>query len=190
MKDRVKQLEQRRLLQEYSFVKADLEYKQSVLEENQSEFLERAYEMAGKERLSSEETQISAEKSRADRKKPDWSEYGIEVQNKAKKLYREISKITHPDRDPGGVYTEIFSSAAIAYEECNIIDLYEICEQLGIKYEVGSDEIKIMKETIEKTRANIKVIENSFAYMWSIYESEKMRDLILKQFVRVTKGKL
>jgi hypothetical protein len=190
MKDRIKHLEQRKLLQEYSFVKADLEYKQSILDENQSEFLELAYAMAGKERISSEEVHNSAEKARAEREKPEWSEYGKEVHNKAKKMYREISKITHPDRDPEGIYTEIFSTAATAYENCKIFELYEICEQLGIKYDVSLDEIKIMKESIETTREKIKTIENSFAYMWSIYENEKARDLIVKQFVRATKGKL
>jgi hypothetical protein len=47
-----------------------------------------------------------------------------------------------------------------------------------------------MKEEISKKKEEIKTIENSFAYMWSVYENEKSRELIIRQFVRATRGKL
>ena len=190
MSDKLKQLSRRKLLQEYAFVKSDLEYKQTVLEENQSKFLEKAYAMIGKERLDSENAHQSAETARAEREKPDWSEYEKPLHDRAKKLYREISKKTHPDRDLLGVYIETFSQAALAYETCQIFDLYEICDKLGITYEIYEEEEALMKEEISKKKECVKTIENSFAYLWSIYENDKARDLIVRQFVRATKGKL
>jgi hypothetical protein len=190
MSDKLRQLGRRKLLQEYAFIKTDLEYKQTVLEENQSSFLEKAYALVGKERLEPEESHQSAEKSRAEKEKADWGQYEKAVHNRAKKLYREISKRTHPDRDPEGVYSETFSQAALAYDSCQIFELYEICDQLGIGYEIGEEEESLMKDEISKKKEQIKVVENSFAYMWSIYDNEKARDLIVRQFVRATRGKL
>jgi len=190
MSDKLKQLERRKLFQEYAFIKTDLEYKQSVLEENQSQFLDKAYALIGDERISQEESNESAEKSRAEKKKADWGQYEKEVRDNTKKLYREISKRTHPDRDPEGIHTEVFAQAAIAYDECRILELYLICETLGISYNIEEADILRIKEEIAKKKEEIKSIESSFAYMWSIYDNEKARDLIVRQFVRSTRGKL
>lgn len=190
MSNKLKQLGRRKLLQEYAFVKADLEYKQSILDENQSEFLERAYALAGKDRVESEKAHESAEKARSEKEKKEWSSYGKAVHDRAKKMYRDISKKTHPDRDPVGVHSETFSRAALAYDECQIFELYEICDQLGINYEVGDEEEALMQNEIEVKKEQVKAVENSFAYMWSIYDNEKARDLIVRQFVRATRGKL
>jgi len=190
MSERLKQIGRRKLMQEYAFVKTDLEYKRTVLEENQSQFLEKAYEMIGEERLESEEAHQNAEKIRSEKEKFDWSQYEKIVHERAKKLYREISKRTHPDRDSEGIYSETFSRAALAYDECRIFELYEICDQLGIVYEIGDEEEKLMKDEILKAKEQVKVVESSFAYMWSVYENEKARDLIVRQFVRATRGKL
>lgn len=190
MIDKLKKLKDKKIMQEYAFVKSDLEYKQTVLEENQSQFLDEAYALIGDERISQEDSNESAQKSRSLTEKPDWKDYDKSVYANAKRLYREISKLTHPDRDLVGIYAEVFAQAASAYEECRILELYSICEKLGISYDVEDADILRMKEEINKKREEIKTIESSFAYMWSVYENEKSRELIVRQFVRATRGKL
>ena len=190
MNNKLKELERKKILQEYEFIKTDLDYKKAVLDENQSQFLDEAYTLIGDERISQEESNESAQKLRTDTEKPSWDQYEKTVYDNAKKLYREISKRTHPDRDLEGIHTEVFAQAAIAYEECRILELYSICEKLGISYNIEEADILRMKEEIAKKKEEIKSIENSFAYMWSIYDNEKARDLIVRQFVRSTRGKL
>jgi hypothetical protein len=190
MNNKLKELEKKKILQEYEFIKTDLEYKRAVLDENQSQFLDEAYSLVGDERISQEESNESAQKLRTDTGKTNWDLYEKSVYDNAKKLYREISKRTHPDRDPEGIYTEVFAQAAIAYEECRILEIYSICEKLGISYNIEEADILRMKEEISKKKEEIKTIENSFAYMWSVYENEKSRELIIRQFVRATRGKL
>jgi hypothetical protein len=190
MNNRLLQLEQKRLIQEYSFVKADLAYKKSILEENQSQFLEKAYEMAGKERKTSEETHEESENARREKEKNDWKRFKPEIQEKAKKMYREISKKSHPDKDPSGAYADIFTGAALAYEDCQIFELYIYCDKLGITYEISNDEVIVMKDEIEKNKESLSKIETSFIYLWSIYDNEKMKEMIVRQFVRATKNQL
>lgn len=190
MNDKLKQLGRRKLFQEYAFVKTDLEYKQIVLEENQSAFLEKAYALVGTERVEPEEAHESAEKSRNEKEKPEWSNYEKVVHDRAKKLYREISKRTHPDKDPEGEYSEIFSRAALAYDECQIFELYEICNQLAIPYEIGDEEETLMKDEISKKKEAIAKIESSYAYLWSTSENKNLKDIIVRRFALATKGKL
>jgi len=184
MKKHIQRLEQRKLMQERVFVKADLELKESILSENSSEFMQRVYETAGKDRPPAEE---GTEKSKP---QSSWDGYGEGAATKAKKLYREISKRTHPDKDPSGHYTDIFAGAAIAYENCNLFDLYEYCDLLNIEYLMDEVEVTAVKEEIAEKRQRAKVIESSFAYLWSIHESEKMREIIVKQFIKAVGGKL
>jgi hypothetical protein len=172
-------------MQERMFVKADLELKESILAESQSEFLQRAYEVAGKEKPQPEET--ADKKITSDKQ---WEEYGVEAASKAKKLYREISKKAHPDKDTAGIYADVFAGAAVAYDECRLFDLYEYCDLLGVSYEMTDVEITAAKADIEEKREQAKVIESSFAYLWSIHENEKIREIIVKQFVKAVGGKL
>jgi hypothetical protein len=183
-------LEQRKLIQEYSFIKADLEYKNSIMSENQSAFMEKAYEKIGEERKSSEEAHSEASQAKQEKVKSDWKVFKPEIQEKAKKMYREISKRTHPDKDPEGVYSEIFAEAAKAYEDCQLFELYILSDKLNLPYEVGQDEIVVMKQEIEKSKKNLEKIENSFIYLWSTYDNPRMKEVIVDRFVKMTKGKI
>jgi hypothetical protein len=190
MNKKLKQLNRKLLLQEYAFVKSDIEYKKTIIEENQSKFLEKVYEILGEERTKNKDIKEQEEKELITKEKKDWNQYSKKIQDKAKKLYRDISKRTHPDKDVEGVYSDFFTRAALAYEECQILELHEICNQLGIEYEIDEDEETIIKDKIEQKKEYIKTIENSYAYLWSIHDNEKARDLLVRQFVRATRGKL
>jgi hypothetical protein len=185
MKDALKKLEQKKLMQERRYLKTDLEIKESIISENQSEFMQRAYEMIEKKK-----PEANKESESKDHSEYTWDSYSLETKDKAKKLYREISKKTHPDRDVNGLYTDIFAGAAEAYEKCNLFDLYDYCEQLNIQYKMNDEETESIKKDIEKKREKVKTIENSFAYLWSIHESEKMKELIIKQFIKTVGDKL
>jgi len=183
-------LRKKKLIQEYIFLKTDLEYKKFLLEENKSKFLECVYEEIGEDKKSSEDINIESNNLKANEEKKEWSNFPESIKNKAKRVYREISKKTHPDKDPSGIYSEIFKASAIAYEECNILDLYEICEQISIQYEIDEEDLQFIESDISKKKESISQIENSYAYIWSTNDNEKARDLIVRQFVRATRGKL
>lgn len=193
MSNRLLQLEQKRLMQEYSFVKADLTYKKTILEENQSQFLKKAYEIAGKERVVSEVKNIEENKIREQQiedSKIKFSDIDPYIKEKSKKLYREISKRTHPDRDLDGTYTEIFMEATKSYETFNLLDLYQYCEKLGISYEIEESDIILFRTEININRNQIDSVEKAFIYLWSMQPDEKMKDVIIRQFIRTVGDKM
>jgi len=181
MKDHLKNLERKKLIIEYTFTKTDLELKKSIIEESHAEFMKKIYEEVG------QDTKEHGEISKIKNEKKQFPDY---IRKKAKSLYREISKKTHPDKDPSGVYSDVFSAAAIAYEECNILDLYTICYQLNILYEIDESEIDDIKIRILDNKEMVNKIENSFIYLWSINENEKIREIMINNFLRETRGKI
>jgi len=184
MKDS-KKLAHKKILQEYAFVKTDLEYKQSILDENQKEFFSQVYENHKPDK-SDEGKSCSIKK-----KKFDWKTLGPEVQEKAKKLYREISKLVHPDKDPNGVYQDLFEKSADAYVNGRLMDLYEICDNLSIEYVISDAEIPVIESEISEKRKAIIAIEKSIIYIWSQLEGdEETRKELVNQFIEKTKNKL
>jgi len=183
MKNHLKKLENKKILQEYTYIKTDLILKKSILEESQSEFMKIVYDKIGNKRKKLEEdinNELKQEKEKKD--------FPDNLKKKAKNLYREISKKTHPDKDTFGVYTNIFSESAIAYEDCDLLTLYSICDQLHIEYEIDECEIDGLKTTIDSNKEMIKKIESSFIYLWSTNQNEKIKDVLINKFIRTIKG--
>ena len=193
MKDRLKELEKKKIVQEYSYTKTELEYKKTVIDENTKDFLNVAYTIAGKERQVSEEKNIQENENREkkiEESKIDESKIDSYIIKKSKKLYREISKRTHPDKDTQGLYTKIFIDATKSYEEFKLLDLYQHCEILGIQYEIEEEEIALFKKEIEINKNQIDSVEKTFIYVWSMQPDETMKDNIIKQFIKMMGDKM
>ena len=193
MKDRLKELEKKKIVQEYSYTKTELEYKKTVIDENTKDFLNVAYTIAGKERQVSEEKNIQENENREkkiEESKIDESKIDSYIIKKSKKLYREISKRTHPDKDTQGLYTKIFIDATKSYEEFKLLDLYQHCEILGIQYEIEEEDIALFKKEIEINKNQIDSVEKTFIYVWSMQPDETMKDNIIKQFIKMMGDKM
>jgi len=182
---RSKELSSKKIISEYSFVKIDLEYKRSVLEENQKEFFSRVYENH------TPKNQIENSKTKKKKEKFNWELLGNGIKNKVKGIYREISKLVHPDKDPNRIYKDIFNKSVEAYKEGKLMDLYEICDKLEITYDISDEEIPIIESEILQKKEDISAIENSIIYIWSQSGGdEKKRKELIDQFIEITKNKL
>lgn len=193
MKDRLKELEKKKIVQEYSYTKTELEYKKTVIDENTKDFLNVAYTIAGKERQVSEEKNIQENENREkkiEESKIDESKIDSYIIKKSKKLYREISKRTHPDKDTQGLYTKIFIDATKSYEEFKLLDLYQHCETLGIQYVIEEEDIALFKKEIEINKNQIDSVEKTFIYVWSMQPDETMKDNIIRQFIKMMGDKM
>lgn len=187
MKVDVKKLEQKKLMQEYAYTKTDLEYKQAVVSDIQKDFFTSVYEKLGEERI--DQNELANHDLRVN--EPfDASGVDDRIKKKSKQLYREITKRSHPDKDREGYHLKTYHKAVSAYEEFKIIDLYECCDELDISYEMDDDDNEVIKFEIAETKTKISSIENSLIYMWTIYESPKMKEIIINQFIEATKSKL
>jgi hypothetical protein len=188
MKDKLKQLEIKRLLQEYTFILTDIEYKNEIISENKVQFLEKAGEIK-KEMfpdLANQENPVPPTESKEDSKKSSQIEVSETTKSKIKKMYREIVKLTHPDKPNSEKYLDLHMRATKASEENNLFDLYSICLELNIPLELDSDDTITLSSIIEDKRKNNKILDGSFIWLWINAQSDQDRDIILKAFVRQT----
>ena len=98
----------------------------------------------------------------------------------AKKLYRRISKITHPDKVESEVLTEYFSKASTAYGENDISSLYVIASSLNIDVsdmdsEYISQELERSTKEAEQKSQNMK---GSLAWEWAMAETDEQKEVI------------
>ena len=88
------------------------------------------------------------------------------------KLYRAIAKITHPDLNPDGKYSEIFKRANQAYAENNWTTIISIATELRIELpEFPEDVRKEIEENITHIETDIVQTKTKIGWIWA--ESNK-----------------
>jgi len=98
----------------------------------------------------------------------------------AKKLYRRISKVTHPDKVESEVLTDYFSKASTAYGENDISTLYVIASSLNI--DIGDIDLEHISQELERsTREDEQKSQNmkgSLAWEWAMAETDEQKEII------------
>ena len=115
----------------------------------------------------------------------DDGEHELEEERKPesmRKLYRRISKITHPDKVESEFLNEYFKKASAAYAENNISELITIASFLNIDTsDVDKDEIiKELKGDIFTKQFFIANTKSSIAWRWAHAETEEEKEEIRK----------
>jgi hypothetical protein len=178
MNNKIQHLEVKKLLQEYSFLLLDEEYKQEVIAANKSEFLTRVREANGEPAAEPEPSPEPPPKKRID---PDT--VTSETRDKVKRLYREIAKHTHPDRCDDAELHDLYVAATEAADEFDLFALYEICHRLDITHSIDPEDKDILRQRIMHKREELKAIEASFIWLYAHAPSEEHRQKLVDQFV-------
>ncbi len=178
MNDKIQHLEVKKLLQEYSFLLLDEEYKQEIIAANKTEFLKRVREANGEPEPEPESMPERPAKRRIDPDTVDAS-----TRDKVKRLYREIAKHTHPDRCADTSLHELYVEATNAAEEFDLFALYEICHRLNITHSIDPEDKDILKQRIMHKREELAAIEASFIWLYAHAPSEERRNKLVEQFV-------
>ena len=97
---------------------------------------------------------------------------------KLKKLYREIVKKTHPDKIKNKKLNDIYIKAAVHYENNEILQIYKICDDLGIEYELEISDNEVVLDKIEFYKDKITLLQSSFTWKWSSSNEEGKIDII------------
>lgn len=184
----------KKLVNEYKFCKSDLEYKRDVVDQSREIFMKNVYEVYqpdNEDKKNREDVENSEQEVKTEDVLDEVDNVPDKIKKKVKKLYHNISKIAHPDKDREGKYTEIYSNVIKAYKEYNLFDMYEYCEMLGLNYEIDVEDMPLMNNRIAELNSEIKIIENSFIYLWNTYEgNKKMQDIVINQFIRTVGNRL
>ena len=210
--NKLKSLEIKKLLKELEFTESDFEYRNLAVSEADSLFINTINDFLGQhpelkkiyddkitekinktiekiQKKSNDETENSENKNVQD----DISSIEEEQKNdedkanisQIKKLYREIVKLTHPDKVKSNKHNELYIKSSKYYESGNKIGIYSICNELDIEYEIEEDDVILISEQISSLKNKINFIESTFAWQWYNCEDEMLKSQILLNFIKL-----
>ena len=97
-----------------------------------------------------------------------------------RKLYRRITKITHPDKVESEFLTSYFKKSSTAYAENDVGTLFTIAATLNIDVSDidSSDIVKELENSITNKSMNTMMMKGSVAWRWAQAETEEEKDVI------------
>ena len=195
----LQKLESKRLLKELDFYESDLEYKSELVNHVETTFIQSVNEYLDEHPALKDEFDEKINKRIEDtiNKKILASEFieqdvfieddeidSKEENPKMRKLYREIVKQTHPDKIKNEKLNNLYIDAGKSYDNQDIFNIYSICDELGISYELDESENFILKDKIKYLQDKIKFIQSTFTWQWYYTEEEVEKNKIIKEYVK------
>jgi hypothetical protein len=111
-----------------------------------------------------------------------------EKSSELKKIYREIVKLTHPDKVKDKKLNDFYIKSTDLYNDNDKIGLYKICDELGISYDIDENDTDIIEDKINTLKKKISFLESTFTWKWLNTKDEKLRDKILLDFIILRTG--
>lgn len=106
-----------------------------------------------------------------------------EPSKKVKKLYREIVKLTHPDKIKDKELNDLYIEATDYYNNNDKIGIYKVCNELNIYYDIDEEDEYFIKVKIEELKKKISFLESTFTWMWFNTENTEDKEKIILQFI-------
>jgi hypothetical protein len=185
MSDKLKKLQIRKLIQEYDFLCSEDEYRKEVIDDSKNTFMEKVGET--RKNLNIPLPELKEPEIQEELKKETKPEnVSDSTKSKVKKIYREIVKLTHPDRVNSEELVEIYHKATIAADNYNILELFQICVDLKIPIELDMEDIDVLNFLIQKKKEEIKKIESSFIWLWISAKTDEEKYKVVELFVKQT----
>jgi len=104
-----------------------------------------------------------------------------EEKKKFTKLFKQVAKVTHPDKNEGTMLD--FKAASAAYEKGNWSMLLQVAEDYNIIPEDLSEVLPIMKEEAKRLRKKIQSNKTMYSWKFQECETEQEREKLVKQFL-------
>lgn len=201
--DKIKQLQIKKLLKELEFVESDYDYKSEAMSIYDAEFmnevdkfletrpdLKEKYETkVNKDLDEAVKKQVqeaeSSEENVDDEFEENENKPSEEKSPKLKKLYREIAKITHPDRVSDKKLNDFYIEATEYYEDNDLTGLYFICDQLGIEYEVDENDNQFISTKISKLKDRIQFMESTYTWMWYSADNDLKKEMLIMNYIQM-----
>jgi hypothetical protein len=105
--------------------------------------------------------------------------------SKVKKLYREIVKLTHPDKVNNKSLNDLYLSATKYYDNNDQIGIYKICTELDIDYELDEQDNQIIESKIDDLKRRIEFLESTFTWQWINTNGDKEKTEMLINYIRI-----
>ena len=179
------------LIQKFRFLKSDLEWRKVIVEESRQEFLDEvAKNVDDVQELLGTDKPDSNENPNVEDKESILENNHSDPENKSlKKIYWNICKLTHPDKDKTNKYEDIFKRASMAYETLNALELFVICDELKIEYEISKANMKIVDINIADLEKQISNVTGTYIFKFNESETSKEKQDIVNMFIITNKLK-
>jgi len=186
MKNKIKNLQTKKLIKEYIYLLSDEEYKKEIIEGNKQKFLQEINDR--KKDLGIKNVQDLKEETelKLNNKKKDVKNNKNYLSKNIKKLYREIVKETHPDKKKSKHSLETYLQAKESYENGNFIGLYLISVDLGLNFQLETEDDDLIKLNIEDKKKYLSNIEQSYLWIWLNAKNESEKKDIINIFINNT----
>lgn len=187
MENHLKNLEIKKLIQEYNFLLTDDEYKKQLIADFQTAFLNAIQKVREELGLPTPKPIVDNGENKVDnqkkKKKTDPDKVDKETKDKIKKIYREIVKLTHPDKVETKESIDLYMRATEAADNYDLFELYQISNQLNIVVELDLNDKYLLNILIDTKKDELKNIENSFLWKWIHLPTEDDKKNIIKLFI-------
>jgi hypothetical protein len=187
MKDKLKNLELKKLLQEFHFLEVDKEFKDEFIEFYKPLFMKEVQSKKTSEQRENEinKTPPQPNENKNDEIKPkNIFNVSEDELDKIKKIFREIVKICHPDKSGGNQYINEYLLAKEAYEKNDLLTLYTISTKLNIIVDIDEDNVFLLKRNVEQKRKELLELEKSFLWLWVHSQNDFDKDKIIEMFIQ------
>jgi len=180
----LKFLEFSRLIKELQFVESDFLYRQEMLNQANTFFLDSVnrilidYPELGKLWIEKSEN-VEVVQTETTQDQDDKLEITTE-DSIIKKLYRDIVKATHPDKIKNQKLNELYLEATSAYDTGDAVTIYKVCADLMIQVDFEDDILEKIKSKIQDYKNQINFLESTFTSQWIKSNDTDKNKIILK----------
>jgi hypothetical protein len=182
----LKNLELQRLVKELQFVESDYEYQSEILRQTDRYFFESVdillENFPDLKKVWNEKNSQTVEFV-PENVVVDNVQVRSKVDNKVKKIYREIVKSTHPDKIKNSKLNELYLEATFAYESNDIVTLIKVSSELLIDLNFDDKELESIKERINQIREQIQFLESTYTFKW-LKSSDVDKNKVILSFIQ------
>jgi hypothetical protein len=189
MNNRLLELEIKKILQEYKLLLLDEEYKNEMIDINKAEFINEINKKGGfPPETEGPKVEEEAPHIEEEEVEEEEDEKTSALKESVKKLYRQIVKMTHPDKtmhkNNKKELGELYIRAKKAMAAMDVYELLTICDKLDIEYKIDINQKVMLQENLEKKKIHIKSLEESFIWLWINAKDAAEKEYIVDLFVQ------
>jgi len=210
MMQKIESLKIKKLMKELDYIQSDVEWRNELVSDADSSFMDSINQFLEKnpEIKDLYDKKITEKLENSIKKKIEEDENGVEIEDKnefeieteevdenvenskdispkLKRLYREIVKLTHPDKVKKKKLNDLYIEATDYYNSNDKIGIYKVCSELDIEFEIEEDDEFFISDKIENLKKRINFLESTFTWKWYNCQDEVQKDQIVIDFIKL-----
>lgn len=193
--DQLNQLKIKSIFKKYDYYLSEMEWVEEYIKENEKKFNEYVYDIINnnyelrelydskRNELINESLIVNIESGDDDGEEEEVIIEDSKIKDpKIKSLFRKIVMETHPDRVSDANLNNIYIRVIESYDNDNLLNIYQICDELNIDYTSYID-VEYMEGEVNKLKDRILFLKNSYIYKWVGNNDSKYKNDIVLDYI-------